>query len=53
MATARQAEVLWRHWDRPAVLWFANGHVGHMWARDVHRFTRRAVYSSLLVTEGP
>jgi hypothetical protein len=53
MATAQQAEVLWRHWDRPAVLWFASSHVGHMWAGDVHRFTRRAVYSSLLGTEGP
>jgi hypothetical protein len=48
MATAQQAEVLWRHWDRPAVLWFASSHVGHMWTSDVRRFARRAVYCSLL-----
>jgi hypothetical protein len=47
MSTARQAETLWRHWDRPAILWFPSSHVGYAWMRDVHRFARRAVYSSL------
>jgi hypothetical protein len=53
MATARQAEKLWRHWDRPEILWYPGSHVGATWTGDVHRFVRRAVYSSLVGTAEP
>jgi dienelactone hydrolase len=48
MSTAAQAELLWRHWDRPEIYWFASSHIGQMFVPEVHRFARRAVYSSLL-----
>jgi acetyl esterase/lipase len=27
LITPQQAEALWRHWDRPAILWLLGGHI--------------------------
>jgi hypothetical protein len=48
ISTAQQAHQLWHHWDRPTILWLPTGHVRATVMGDVHRFVRRAVYSSLL-----
>ena len=38
IATAKQAEKLWEHWDRPAVCWYPGGHIGFMWSGKVETF---------------
>lgn len=43
MSTFAQSEALWRHWGRPAHCWYAGGHVGAVWSRDVRRFVERAL----------
>ena len=48
MSTAEHARVLWEHWDRPEILWLPSGHVRATVMGEVHRFVRRAVYSTLL-----
>jgi fermentation-respiration switch protein FrsA (DUF1100 family) len=33
-----QVAPLWHHWDRPEILWYPGGHVGHLVRRDLRDF---------------
>jgi hypothetical protein len=43
MATPQQALRLWKHWDEPAICWYAGSHVGFALSREVRRFVDRAL----------
>ena len=45
----RHAAVLWEHWGRPDIHWFAGGHVGHLVGRGINRFVDQALERSGLV----
>jgi hypothetical protein len=48
MATPHQAQMLWRHWDRPSILWYEGSHVGFVWSHDVERFIEDALVRRLV-----
>jgi len=33
-----QVAPLWEHWDRPAILWYPGGHLGHVIRSDLYSF---------------
>jgi hypothetical protein len=43
------ARDLWRHWERPAVHWYAGGHLSFLFDAGVRRFVRSALQASGLV----
>jgi hypothetical protein len=43
------ARDLWRHWERPAVYWYAGGHISFVWDSGVQGFVESALRSSGLV----
>jgi dienelactone hydrolase len=45
LVTARQAEALWRHWERPTILWLQGGHLLNNAAAS-RRFVGRALAAS-------
>jgi len=46
-----QARALWRHWERPQILWFAGGHVASQWKRDVIDFVDDSLRESGVAVE--
>ncbi|MEX0767396.1 MAG: alpha/beta hydrolase family protein [Microthrixaceae bacterium] len=36
-----QVAPLWEHWDRPEILWFPGGHIGHLIRSDMYSFIDR------------
>jgi len=46
LATAAQARMLWEHWDRPSISWFAGNHVGYLWSRQVGEFLGQSLAAS-------
>jgi hypothetical protein len=45
LVTARQAEALWRHWERPTILWLQGGHILNNVSAS-RRFVSRAFAAS-------
>jgi pimeloyl-ACP methyl ester carboxylesterase len=45
LVTARQAELLWQHWDRPPILWLQGAHILNN-VRASRRFVSRAFAAS-------
>ncbi len=45
LATTKQAQQLWEHWDEPETCWFAGNHVGYLWSDTVWRFVDSALES--------
>jgi hypothetical protein len=43
------ARDLWRHWERPAVYWYAGGHIAFLWDAGVQGFVESALRGSGLV----
>jgi nucleotide-binding universal stress UspA family protein len=43
-----QVETLWRHWERPEILWYPGGHLGFRFHRSVREFVDRALHETLL-----
>jgi hypothetical protein len=43
-----QVEALWRHWDRPEILWFPGSHLGFRFHTSVRDFVNRALDTTLL-----
>jgi len=39
----RQVEALWRHWDEPAIEWYAGAHLTFWWHPEVREFVARAL----------
>ncbi len=53
ITTPGDAYLLWRHWDRPSVLWFRGTHIGTVGAGDVKRFVDDALRPlAVTATEG-
>src|SRR5438067_2566971 len=50
MSTARQARLLWEHWERPKMAWYSGGHVGFFFAGEVGRFVEDALAECGLVS---
>jgi dienelactone hydrolase len=44
----RQVEALWRHWERPEILWYAGGHLSFRFHPPVRAFVDRALDATLL-----
>ncbi len=44
-----EATVLWEHWGRPEICWFAGSHTGFFRSRPVQRFIDSALVKSALV----
>ena len=44
-----EATVLWEHWGRPEICWFAGSHTGFFRSRSVQRFIDSALVKSALV----
>lgn len=38
LARPEQAHMLWEHWERPEISWYAGNHVGYLWSKQVTRF---------------
>lgn len=38
LARPAQAQLLWSHWQRPSIEWFAGNHVGYLWSRAVRDY---------------
>lgn len=43
ITTPGHAVELWEHWDRPKMLWYPGGHVGHVWSSEVKTFVDEAL----------
>ncbi len=48
-----QVRDLWRHWDRPKILWYPGAHVTFLLHASVRRFVEEALYESGLVAGEP
>lgn len=42
-----QVEALWRHWERPPILWYPGGHLGFRFHASVRSFVHRALDATL------
>lgn len=42
-----QVEALWRHWERPPILWYPGGHLGFRFHASVRNFVDRALDATL------
>jgi dienelactone hydrolase len=49
LVPAEQVRDLWRHWERPKILWYPGAHVTFMLHREVRRFVGAALRESGLV----
>ena len=38
MAPPEQAQRLWEHWEQPRISWYAGGHIGYLWSKQVTDF---------------
>jgi pimeloyl-ACP methyl ester carboxylesterase len=45
-----QVAPLWEHWDRPEILWYPGGHLGHVIRGDLYSFIDRKLKSAGLST---
>lgn len=43
LVPADHVQDLWRHWDRPRLLWYEGGHVSFHWEQQVRRFVSEAL----------
>jgi pimeloyl-ACP methyl ester carboxylesterase len=43
ITTPAHAVELWEHWERPRMLWYPGGHVGHVWSGEVRGFVDEAL----------
>jgi dienelactone hydrolase len=48
MAKPEAAHRLWKHWDEPAICWYAGSHVGFALSREVRRFVEAAITASVV-----
>jgi hypothetical protein len=39
---------LWKHWEEPAICWYAGSHVGFALSREVRRFVEAAITASVV-----
>ena len=46
LATTQQARLLWEHWERPRISWYAGNHVGYLWSRQVGDFLGESLAAS-------
>lgn len=51
MATPGQAHRLWKHWEKPSVLWYRGSHIGFAWSREVRKFIDDALRASGVTRE--
>jgi len=45
-----QVAPLWEHWDRPEILWYPGGHLGHLIRSDLHSFVDKTLKAAGLST---
>jgi hypothetical protein len=41
---------LWRHWERPRILWYAGGHLSYHFETSVQRFIQEAMDATGLLS---
>ncbi len=46
LAFPEQARLLWEHWGRPEINWYAGNHVGYLWSGQVAGFLRDSLASA-------
>jgi hypothetical protein len=52
LVPADQVRDLWRHWERPEIVWYQGGHVTFRVHPEVRRFVDRALAESALFSKG-